>query len=84
MIISSIKCVTDRSTKPVEIKKEYQEATFMDVKNALWEKYEIPINSQRLILCGKVVLDDETLCEKNLFAETCLILVILKNVEEQA
>jgi hypothetical protein len=68
----------------VEIKKDYMEAIFMDLKIAICEKYEIPINFQRLILCGKLVLDNETLYEKNVFAETCIHLVILKNVEEKA
>ena len=83
MFFSSIRCIDGR-TMPVDIEKNYQEVTFMDLKNAICEKYEIPINFQRLILCGKVVLDDETLYEKRVFAETCLHLVILKNVEEQA
>lgn len=83
MFFSSIKCIDGR-TMSVNIAKEYQEATFMDLKNAVCEKYEIPINFQRLILCGKLVLDNETLYEKRVFAETCLHLVILKNVEEQA
>lgn len=83
MFFSSIRCIDGRSMS-VDIEKGYQEATFMDLKNAICEKYGIPINFQRLILCGKLVLDDETLYEKNIFAETCLHLVILKNVKEQA
>ena len=79
----SIRCIDGR-TMSVEIEKEHQEVTFMDLKEAIFEKYEIPINFQRLILCGQLVSDDETLYEKNVRAETCLHLVILKNVEEQA
>lgn len=83
MFFGSIKCIDGR-TMSVDIAKEYNEATFMDLKNAICEKYEIPINFQRLILCGKIVLDDETLYEKNVYAETCIHLVILKDVEQQA
>lgn len=83
MFFGSIKCIDGR-TMSVDILKGYQEATFMDLKNAISEKYKIPINFQRLILCGKLVLDNETLYEKNVFAETCIHLVVLKDVEEQA
>ena len=83
MYFPSIKCI-DGSSMSVDIEKDYKEATFMDLKNAICEKYKIPINFQRLILCGKLVLDNETLYEKNVFAETCIHLVVLKDVEEQA
>lgn len=83
MFFGSIKCVDGRNMS-VEIKKDYMEAIFMDLKIAICEKYEIPINFQRLILCGKLVLDNDTLYEKNVFKETCIHLVILKNVEEKA
>lgn len=83
MFFGSIKCIDGR-TMSVDIAKEYNKATFMDLKNAICEKYEIPINFQRLILCGKIVSDDETLYEKNVYAETCIHLVILKDVDQQA
>lgn len=54
MFFSSIRCIDGRSMS-VDIEKRYQEVTFMDLKNAICEKYEIPINFQRLILCGKRV-----------------------------
>lgn len=83
MFFGSIKCIDGR-TMSVDIVKEYQEATFLDLKVAICEKYQIPINQQRLILCGHIVLDNETLKEKNVLGETCLHLVLFKPQDMQA
>lgn len=80
---SSIKCIDGRSMS-VNIAKEYPEVTFLDLKVAICEKYKIHINQQRLILCGHIVLDNETLKEKNVLGETCLHLVLFKPQDMQA
>jgi len=80
---SSIKCIDGRYMS-VNIAKEYPEVTFLDLKVAICENYQIPINQQRLILCGHIVLDNETLKEKKVLGQTCLHLVLCEPQDMQA
>ena len=51
--IRSILCPGVPISFCVMINKEYENITYFDIKNAIFNKFDFPINHQRLILCGE-------------------------------
>ena len=60
--------------------------TILDIKQFLYEKYQLPIRRQRLIFAGRELLDDSTIQEANLHKHTTIHLVMLRepNSEQES
>jgi hypothetical protein len=59
----------------IPVNKEYKDATYFDVKMAIFEKIGLFINYQRLILCGEEKKDNMLVSEDDILKKTCLHLV---------
>jgi len=73
--IRSISCPGVQNSFFVMLNKEYQNITYFDIKIAIFNKFEFPINHQRLVLCGEEKEDNRLVIEDEIIKKACLHLV---------
>lgn len=73
--IRTILCPGFPSSFVIHVNKEYENVTYLDIKNTIFNIYGLPINHQCLILCGNVKEDNGLVSEDDIVKHACLHLV---------